>query len=155
MQGRRRVRSTLAYSEMIHEAIKVEAVQRDRKFLLEKYFDQGLTAEEIKFLNDTCDLINQNIDKEFEKKKLGSLDQQLINQMELKVVEELLNHFSQLKVEYMRGRHVYLKKKNTTTIQKNHLFDVMRKKVVEEHTRRSELQRNADLFGFRVDNAKS
>ena len=36
--------------------------------------------------------------------------------MELKVVEELLNHFSQLKVEYMRGRHVYLKKKNTTTI---------------------------------------
>lgn len=75
--------------------------------------------------------------------------------MELKVVEELLNHFSQLKVEYMRGRHVYLKKKNTTTIQKNHLFDVMRKKVVEEHTKRSELQRNADLFGFRVDNAKS
>jgi hypothetical protein len=86
------------FSELIREADKHGSEVLDRGFLFKKYIDEGLTAEEVKFLHDTCDLINNSIDKEFEKQKLGSLDQELINQMELKVVEEILNHFAQLRV---------------------------------------------------------
>lgn len=46
----------------------------EREFLFQKYLDEGLNAQEVKFLNDTCELINKNIDKEFEKKKLRALD---------------------------------------------------------------------------------
>lgn len=47
----------------------------EREVLFKKYIEEGLTADEVKFLNDTCDLINKNMDKEFEKKKLKALDQ--------------------------------------------------------------------------------
>ena len=47
---------------------------------MQKYIsDEFLNQEEMKFLHDTCELINKNIDKEFEKKKLKSLDDDLIN----------------------------------------------------------------------------
>jgi hypothetical protein len=65
---------TVGFQENIYRKIKKEENLKEREFLFKKYLDEGLTADEVKFLNDTCDLINKNIDREFEKKKLKALD---------------------------------------------------------------------------------
>ena len=100
----------------IHNKIKQEDGTKERDYLFKKYVDEGLTAEEVRFLNDTCDLINRNMNKDFEKTKLKALDQQLINQIELKVVEELLTRFAQLRTEFMYARKSYLEGKQETTL---------------------------------------
>lgn len=55
-----------------------------------------LTADELKFLANTSDLLNSCIDRKFVQQSINIIDPDIIENMELGLAEDILKHYEEV-----------------------------------------------------------
>lgn len=85
--------------------------QREEKF---KRYSNGdvLSEGEMQFIANTSMLLNANSDKEFIQKAVNYVEKEIIEDIELKIAENVLEQFSRMEADVMEAREAWLERKN-------------------------------------------
>ena len=128
--------------------------QRDLK--LQKFAEgEFLSADDLKFIVDTSDLLNSCVDKEFLQDAIDVIDEQVIRNLELYLAENILMNYEEIKSVIKESRLRYLENKNMNFILKDEKDEKDRKRQADILQKRKESQKTIKMYRRFCENIKS
>lgn len=102
-----------------------------REFLLDKYYSnrEFLTEQEMRFILKTSPLLSKCVDKQFIRTAIKNIDYEDINKLELKIAENIISRFDQIRKAVRDSRKCY--KQNQNQIIKERIVEFEKKKEME------------------------
>ena len=94
---------------------QIDQKEKDGKYreeLMQKWLElQILTDEEMKFLADTSELLNRNIDRTRVERVIELLDPEVLHQIELKISDQVIEKYEQLRDVIKQSRNNFVLEK--------------------------------------------
>lgn len=86
-----------------------------REFLLDKYYStrEFLTEQEMRFILKTSPLLSKCVDKQFIRNAIKNIDYEDINRLELKIAENIIGRFDQIRRAVRDSRKEFKQTKNS------------------------------------------
>ena len=102
-----------------------------REFLLDKYYSskEFLTEQEMRFILKTSPLLSKCVDKQFIRTAIKNIDYEDINKLELKIADNIISRFDQIRKAVRDSRKNY--KQNQNQIIKERIVEFEKKKEME------------------------
>lgn len=109
---------------MMQELLKEERINNEIEFYSKKYADgEYLTAEELKFLSDTSELLNSCVDQQYIKRIVNIIDPNIMNYMELNLAENIISKYRRMREIIVSSRNKYIELNNAKLKIKLNEFD--------------------------------
>ena len=130
----------LAFLPMVQEINLDFKKHQQRDLKLQKFGEgESLSAEDLKFIVDTSDLLNSCVDRKFLQDAVDIIDEEVIRNLELYLAESILMNYEEIKSVIKESRLRYLEEKNKASKEKTEL-----RRIKEEQQQRIEENRRAN-----------
>ena len=105
---------TLAAEEISRKLDQNNKVFLSREFLLDKYYStkEFLTEQEMRFILKTSPLLSKCVDKQFIRSAIKNIEYEDINKLELRIAEDIISRFDQIRKAVRESRKNYKNTKN-------------------------------------------
>lgn len=132
--------ANIGYVPMKHEVDKQDQSRQNRVKLLQLCQDgEKLTLDEFKFLAYTSKLLNENIDKRFIHNVLVVLDEQVLDEIELKIADHIITRYYLVLEEIKKQRFTYLRDVLQHQKQEFRQFDKAHERELVARSKRMQL----------------
>ena len=112
----------LAFLPMVQEINLDFKKHQQRDLKLQKFGEgESLSAEDLKFIVDTSDLLNSCVDRKFLQDAVDIIDEEVIRNLELYLAESILMNYEEIKSVIKESRLRYLEEKNKASKEKTEL----------------------------------
>lgn len=115
-----------------------------REFLLDKYYSttEFLTEPEMRFIIKTSPMLSKCVDKMFIRNALKNIDHADINKLELKIAENIISRFDQVRRAVRESRKLYKQSKNDVIKERIFQFEQKQEFEVAREIAREELRKH-------------
>ena len=119
----------LAIRNMVQKLFTEEKKNTLRIEMMKKYAEGDyLTAEELKFLADTSELLNACVDKKYLQNAVNIIDENNLHYIELNLAEKIIRKYEEMKEIITKARLSFFQEKNHHLIEKIQYFSQKKNK---------------------------
>lgn len=123
----------LAIRSLAQKLFTEEQKTTQRLEKVQRYGEGGyLTAEELKFLADTSELLNSCVDKKYLQSAVNIIDENNLHYMELNLAEKIIRKYEEMKEIITKTRLKYFQEKNHNVVEKIQYFSMKKDKENEK-----------------------
>ncbi|EDK31720.2 IQ calmodulin-binding motif protein (macronuclear) [Tetrahymena thermophila SB210] len=122
-----------------------KSMQRDH--LLDRYADgEWLTAEELKLLANTSELLNSCIDRKFMQSAVDVIDKDIIQNLELGLAEDILKNYEEIQIAIKKSRQEFIKNSLQKSYEKLRQYDQKKQKQWEQYQNKEYHAKKQKMF---------